>query len=50
MLHKGVLEGAEEGDHQCLALQFALASCGSHHTAVVRDGDLYTWGRTLHGR
>ncbi|KAK7102561.1 hypothetical protein V1264_020760 [Littorina saxatilis] len=47
---EGVEEGAEDGGHQSLALQFALSSCGSHHTAVVRDGDLYTWGRTAHGR
>ncbi|KAL8577369.1 hypothetical protein ACOMHN_038273 [Nucella lapillus] len=40
----------EEGGRQQLALQFSPASCGSHHAAVVRDGDLYTWGRTSYGR
>ena len=25
-------------------------SCGAQHVAVVRNGDLYTWGRASHGR
>ncbi|XP_076469360.1 uncharacterized protein LOC143299801 isoform X3 [Babylonia areolata] len=48
---QGVEEGKrEERERQQLALQFQPASCGSYHAAVIRDGELYTWGRTSHGR
>lgn len=40
----------EDRPKRQLALQFGLASCGNCHAAVVRDGELYTWGCTLHGR
>ncbi|KAK7503604.1 hypothetical protein BaRGS_00005143, partial [Batillaria attramentaria] len=33
-----------------LSLQFSQVACGTCHAAVIRDGDLYTWGRTKLGR
>ncbi|BFZ08491.1 hypothetical protein BsWGS_11531 [Bradybaena similaris] len=33
-----------------LSVQFQPVSCGPKHSAVVRNGDLYTWGRSQQGR
>ncbi|XP_041350104.1 uncharacterized protein LOC121369224 isoform X2 [Gigantopelta aegis] len=33
-----------------LALQPSLIGCQSSHAALIRDGDLYTWGNSRHGR
>lgn len=33
-----------------LKYQMKLVSCGAQHVGVVRNGDLYTWGRASHGR
>ncbi|CAG5123144.1 unnamed protein product, partial [Candidula unifasciata] len=36
--------------HRKLSVQFQPVSCGPKHSAVVRNGDLYTWGRSQQGR
>ncbi|XP_071082712.1 uncharacterized protein [Haliotis cracherodii] len=33
-----------------LALQPTVIGCGSHHTAIIRNSDLYVWGLTNNGR
>ncbi|XP_013413671.1 uncharacterized protein LOC106176012 [Lingula anatina] len=33
-----------------LTLQPAAIGCGQNHSALARNGDLYTWGNTDHGR
>ena len=27
-----------------------ILSCGLHHAAVLKNGDLYTWGATKNGK
>lgn len=52
--HQADFVGEEEGHvdtgKRRLALQFSPMDCGTCHSAVIRDGDLYTWGRTKLGR
>ncbi|CAH1782485.1 unnamed protein product [Owenia fusiformis] len=41
---------AESNPGRRLASRVCYLACGQHHTALVRDGDLFIWGRTANGR
>ncbi|GFO46551.1 X-linked retinitis pigmentosa GTPase regulator-like protein [Plakobranchus ocellatus] len=36
--------------HRKLGVQAQPVACGPKHAAAIRNGDLYTWGRSLQGR
>ncbi|XP_052092114.1 uncharacterized protein LOC127728604 isoform X1 [Mytilus californianus] len=54
MKPKAVVKKARKSDIKLrkrkLKYQMKLVSCGAQHVGVVRNGDLYTWGRASHGR
>lgn len=40
----------QNDQHRKLCIQPQPVACGPKHAAAVRNGDLYTWGRSLQGR
>ncbi|GFR62447.1 X-linked retinitis pigmentosa GTPase regulator-like protein [Elysia marginata] len=41
---------SQSDQHRKLCIQAQPVACGPKHAAAVRNGDLYTWGRSLQGR
>ncbi|RUS76283.1 hypothetical protein EGW08_015955 [Elysia chlorotica] len=40
----------QSDQHRKLCVQAQPVACGPKHAAAIRNGDLYTWGRSLQGR